>query len=131
MVLNKEQLTALDQKLTLELRRGMLTLAVLGALRSPSYGYALKQRLAGRHLEIDQGTLYPLLRRLEADGLLTSEWIVDGSRPRKYYRLSPDGEKTLKALRAKWKSLVGVVEALLDETTQGTADDEETQGETK
>lgn len=131
MVLNEKQLTVLDQKLTLELRRGMLTLAVLGAVRTPSYGYALKQRLAEGHLEIDQGTLYPLLRRLEADGLLTSEWIVDGSRPRKYYRLSPDGETTLKALRAKWKHLVNVVDALLNETPRGMTDDGTANGESK
>lgn len=123
MVLNEKHLDALDQKFTLELRRGILTLAVLGAVRSPTYGYSLKQRLTERQLEIDQGTLYPLLRRLESEGLLTSDWVVDGSRPRKYYRLSPDGRTVLKGLEAKWKHLVGVVEALLDEaSSEGTED---------
>ena len=70
--------------------------------------------LAEWGLEIDQGTLYPLLRRLESQGLLTSEWDVDGSRPRRYYVLSPAGQQVLEALTAEWRGLTAVMEQLLE-----------------
>ncbi len=101
------------EKLALELRRGTLVLATLGRLRSPKYGYALVQDLAGYGLEIDQGTLYPLLRRLDEQGLLESNWNVEGSRPRKYYRLSAAGAEVLEGLAGQWQELVEVVERLL------------------
>ncbi len=129
MVMSSERLDALDQKLNLELRRGVLTLAVLSAVRSPTYGYSLKRRLADRNLEIDQGTLYPLLRRLDAEGLLESDWVVDGARPRKYYRLSLDGEKVLEGLRDRWGRLVAVVDALLEETPEPETEPENANGE--
>lgn len=103
-----------DDKLTLELRRGVLTLAVLGELRRAGYGYSLLQRLADRGLDIEQGTLYPLLRRLDEQGLLESDWNVEGARPRKYYRLSPRGSRVLERLTAQWNDLVEVVGGLLD-----------------
>lgn len=106
---------AAPDKLAIELRRGVLTLAVLGALRSEGYGYALQQRLAGRGLDIEQGTLYPLLRRLDEQGLLESDWKVEGARPRKYYRLSPEGRRVLSTLRDEWNGLIEVVGELLDE----------------
>lgn len=74
-----------------ELRRGTVVLASLLALRSPEYGYALLETLAGHGLQVDANTLYPLLRRLEEQGLLTSEWDTSTSRPRKFYATSPAG----------------------------------------
>jgi DNA-binding PadR family transcriptional regulator len=99
--------------LALELRRGVIVLAVLSQLREEQYGYALIKRLSGQGLEIDQGTLYPLLRRLESDGLLESEWRVEGSRPRRYYTLSPAGEQILRALKDEWEALGEVMERIL------------------
>jgi PadR family transcriptional regulator, regulatory protein PadR len=91
--------------LRLELRRGSLVLAVLAQLRSEQYGYTLRKTLADRGLEIDEGTLYPLLRRLEAQGLLVSEWREDGNRSKRFYRLSASGKLVLKQLLAEWKSI--------------------------
>lgn len=99
--------------LTQELRRGLLVLATLSQLKEAKYGYALISSLAERGLEIDQGTLYPLLRRLESQGLLESAWNVEGARPRRYYILSPLGSRVLEALGADWRGLVGVMEDLL------------------
>lgn len=106
---------ALDAKLMQELRRGVLTLAVLGALKTEGYGYSLRQRLAERGLEVEQGTLYPLLRRLDDEGLLESDWNTDGSRPRKYYRLSEAGRRVLDRLQGEWNHLNRVVEDCLDD----------------
>jgi PadR family transcriptional regulator PadR len=91
--------------LRLELRRGNLTLAVLAQLRSEHYGYTLRKALADLGLDIDEGTLYPLLRRLEAQELLTSEWREEGGRNKRFYRLSPDGRQMLKQLLAEWKGI--------------------------
>ena len=95
----------LFDSLRLELRRGCLTVAVLAHLRQEHYGYSLRKALAELGLEIDEGTLYPLLRRLEAQGLLTSEWREQGGRTKRFYRLSPGGRDMLKQLLAEWKSL--------------------------
>ena len=111
-MMNKE-LSQQVEKLTLELRRGVIVLAVLSQLGEEQYGYSLIRRLEEKGLEVEQGTLYPLLRRLEANGLLQSEWRVDGSRPRRYYRLSPDGETVLKALGNEWTRLAQVMEVML------------------
>ncbi|MET7471229.1 PadR family transcriptional regulator [Micromonospora sp. NPDC005222] len=81
-----------------ELRRGTVVVASLVALRRPDYGYALLQRLATHGFAVDANTLYPLLRRLEDQGLLTSEWNTEESRPRKFYRTSDDGEAVLNRL---------------------------------
>jgi DNA-binding PadR family transcriptional regulator len=104
------------QKLNQELRRGVLVLAVLSQLRARKYGYSLIEELTEGGLEIDQGTLYPLLRRLEDQGLLHSEWDVSGSRPRRYYELTGDGERALEDLEADWHALVQVVRGLLEKT---------------
>ncbi|MEZ5330693.1 MAG: PadR family transcriptional regulator [Thermoanaerobaculia bacterium] len=98
----------------LELRRGLVTLAALSALRTPTYGYSLREALSERGLEVDQGTLYPLLRRLDEQGLLLSDWNTEGPRPRKYYRLSPAGETVLGSLREEWRELARVVGDLLE-----------------
>jgi PadR family transcriptional regulator PadR len=102
------------EKLVQELRRGVLVLATLSQLREAKYGYSLINELAEQGLEIDQGTLYPLLRRLEVDGLLQSEWNTEGSRPRRYYVISPAGAQLFQALSDEWRQLAGVLEHLLE-----------------
>ena len=85
-----------------ELRRGTVVLACLVRLRTPDYGYALLESLNGLGVTVDANTLYPLLRRLEKQGLLTSEWNTDETRPRKFYRTSADGEHLADVLTADW-----------------------------
>jgi DNA-binding PadR family transcriptional regulator len=102
-----------QEKLTLELRRGVLILAALSQLSEPQYGYSLIQRLAEQGLNIDQGTLYPLLRRLEDQGLLRSEWQIEESRPRRYYVISDQGADVLRQLSAEWRDLVTVINRLI------------------
>jgi len=101
-------------KLTLELRRGAIVLACLSQLDEPAYGYELQRRLAGRGMEIEQGTLYPLLRRLEEQRLLAEEWKVEDSRPRKYYQLTDAGRQARETLRAQWNEMSAVLDALLN-----------------
>src|SRR5580698_11669094 len=93
------------EKLRLELRRGSLVLAVLAALKLERYGYTLRKELADAGLEIDEGALYPMLRRLESQGLLTSEWREEEKRNKRFYRLSDDGRAVLARLVAEWTSL--------------------------
>jgi PadR family transcriptional regulator PadR len=95
----------LFDSLRLELRRGSLTLAVLAQLRAEHYGYTLRKALGDFGLEIDEGTLYPLLRRLETQALLTSQWREEGGRKKRFYRLSPDGRHMFKQLLAEWKRI--------------------------
>jgi len=95
----------LFENLRLELRRGSLVLAVLAQLRREQYGYTLRKALAEHGMNIDEGTLYPLLRRLEAQGLLASEWREEDKRQKRFYRLSSDGKAMLKQLQAEWKSI--------------------------
>jgi len=95
----------LFEKMRVELRRGSLVLAVLGALREERYGYTLRQSLEDAGLPIDEGALYPLLRRLEAQGLLTSEWREDARRTKRFYRLSPVGVETLAQLLGEWNAI--------------------------
>jgi DNA-binding PadR family transcriptional regulator len=94
----------LFDKLRVELRRGALALAVLTALREERYGYTLRQTLERAGLPIEEGALYPLLRRLEAQGLLTSKWRQEG-RNKRFYKLSPDGEQMLAQLLAEWNGI--------------------------
>jgi DNA-binding PadR family transcriptional regulator len=102
------------EQLRLELRRGIVVLAVLSLLDSASYGYSLIQRLGALGLDIEEGTLYPLLRRLEKQGLLQSEWDTTESRPRKYYRISAAGQEVLTLLRAEWQETVAVMRRILE-----------------
>jgi len=106
-------------KLRLELRRGIIVLAVLSQLDTPRYGYSLIQRLADKGLDIEEGTLYPLLRRLEKQGLVESEWQVGESRPRKYYKISPIGEEICTTLSADWFETVAFMQDIL----QGDSDE--------
>jgi PadR family transcriptional regulator PadR len=99
------------ENLRLELRRGCLALAVLAELRREQYGYTLRKALEERGMAIDEGTLYPLLRRLESQGLLLSEWREEEKRRKRFYRLSSEGRRVLELLAAEWRSL----DASLDE----------------
>jgi DNA-binding PadR family transcriptional regulator len=111
---NKEELY---EKLLLELRRGILVLAVLSQLEEKQYGYSLKQSLSDQGMEINEGTLYPLLRRLEAQGLLASDWqVIDDARPRRYYQISTEGKTILANLIQEWQELSVVMAHLLGTT---------------
>jgi PadR family transcriptional regulator PadR len=112
MILEQEYME-LYEKLTQELRRGILVLATLSQLKEEKYGYALISDLAEWGLEIEQGTLYPLLRRLESQGLLQSSWDVAGSRPRRYYQINESGMLLLAELTDEWHKLTDVMSRLL------------------
>ena len=107
--------TDIIEAMRLELRRGTLILAVLGALRSEKYGYTLRADLAGQGIEIDEGALYPMLRRLETQGLLTSEWREDAKRQKRFYRLSEDGAAALAQLSNEWRVMNRALESILKE----------------
>jgi PadR family transcriptional regulator len=96
-----------------ELRRGVIVLAVLSQLNEEQYGYSLLKLLSEQGLELDQGTLYPLLRRLESQGLLSSDWNTEGSRPRRYYVISPEGQELLPRLKEEWNKIVSMLERML------------------
>lgn len=102
-------------KLDLELRRGVLVIAVLSQLTEPQYGYSLRQALAAKGMPIEEGTLYPLLRRLEGQGLLGSEWRIEDGPPRRYYLLSDAGEAALQRLSREWRDLISTMNGLLGE----------------
>jgi PadR family transcriptional regulator, regulatory protein PadR len=102
--------------LRLELRRGCLVLAVLAQLRKEHYGYTLRKSLTDVGLEIEESTLYPLLRRLEGQGLLTSEWREEEKRNKRFYRLSPTGEAILTRLLAEWTGINDSLHRILDES---------------
>ena len=104
-------------KLEQELRRGVLMLAVLSQLKKDEYGYSLRQALDARGMPIEEGTLYPLLRRMEEQGLLQSEWKIEDGPPRRYYRRSVAGEGIYRDLAAHWRALVGTVESLMEDRT--------------
>lgn len=95
----------LVQSYITEMKRGSLVLAVLGSLKEPYYGYALLQEMQEKGIEIEANTLYPLLRRLEKQGLLTSDWDTTESRPRKYYTVSPEGVTISRELLKEWKRM--------------------------
>jgi PadR family transcriptional regulator, regulatory protein PadR len=103
----------LFENLRNELRRGSLVLAVLTQLRTEQYGYTLRKALAEHGMEIDEGTLYPLLRRLESQGLLVSEWREEEKRNKRFYKLSADGKSILKQLLAEWKSIDSSLNGIL------------------
>ena len=95
----------LFENLRLELRRGCLILAVLASLRTEQYGYTLRKALADQNMAIDEGTLYPLLRRLESQGLLLSQWREEEKRNKRFYHLSAEGKQILKQLSMEWETL--------------------------
>lgn len=98
-----------------ELRRGTVVLACLALLEAPQYGYALLETLNEAGVTVDGNTLYPLLRRLEKQGLLTSEWNTDESRPRKFYRVSPEGSQVRTSLVREWRELVASISHITKE----------------
>jgi PadR family transcriptional regulator, regulatory protein PadR len=105
----------LFENLRLELRRGCLVVAVLAQLRVEHYGYTLRKALGDLGLPIDEGTLYPLLRRLESQGLLASEWREENKRNKRFYRLSPEGELILKQLLEEWQTINASLGRILQE----------------
>jgi PadR family transcriptional regulator PadR len=104
----------LFENFRLELRRGCLVLAVLAQLQTEHYGYTLRKALLLRGLEIDEGTLYPLLRRLETQGLLVSEWREEEKRNKRFYRVSPEGEAILARLLEEWRSINSSLDRMLN-----------------
>jgi DNA-binding PadR family transcriptional regulator len=104
----------LVQNMMLELRRGVIAIAVLSQLSNEEYGYSLLKALSDRGLEVDQSTLYPLLRRLESQGLLKSEWrIADEARPRRYYVISSQGSDVLNQLKEEWFGMAVTMKKML------------------
>ena len=100
-------------KLRLELRRGAIVLAVLGKLQTEHYGYSLRKALTQLGLEIDEGTLYPLIRRLEKQGLLVSEWREETKRQKRFYIISEEGREVLNRLREEWSQLNSSINSTL------------------
>jgi DNA-binding PadR family transcriptional regulator len=98
-----------------ELRRGTVVLACLTLLRTPTYGYALLTALEGHGIHVDANTLYPLLRRLESQGLLSCEWNTEEARPRKFYECTELGRELLDGLRQEWRSLSASLGSLEEE----------------
>src|SRR6201994_3586206 len=105
----------LFENLRLELRRGCLIVAVLAQLRQEHYGYTLRKALEDQGLAIDEGTLYPLLRRLETQGLLVSEWREENKRNKRFYRLSAQGELILQKLLEEWQTINVSLDRILQE----------------
>ena len=104
----------LVQNMLLELRRGVIAIAVLSQLSKEEYGYSLLKALSDLGLEVDQSTLYPLLRRLESQGLLQSEWrIADEARPRRYYVISTQGRAVLTRLKQEWSAMTATMKKML------------------
>src|SRR5512143_4172886 len=102
------------QNMLSELRRGVITIAVLSQLGKEQYGYSLLKALADCGLQVDQSTLYPLLRRLESQGLLQSDWrIADEARPRRYYVISQQGRDVLAQLKIEWSAMSATMKKML------------------
>jgi DNA-binding PadR family transcriptional regulator len=113
-MVNTDSYIDLLEGLSHELRRGSVVLAVLSQLRHEKYGYALKQEMSADGLDINEGTLYPLLRRLEDQGLLNSEWrVIDETRPRRYYKISELGQQALADLSQEWTQLSAAMKSFL------------------
>ncbi len=102
------------ENLLLEMRRGVIVLAVLSQCGQEQYGYSLMKSLADKGLDIDQGTLYPLLRRLESQGLLSSSWRLEDARPRRYYLISTEGREVLPKLVQEWEGMVQMMRHMLE-----------------
>jgi len=103
-------------KLKQEMRRGVIVLAAMSQLKQEQYGYSLIKSLKKKGFDVGQDTLYPLLRRLEQQELLDSEWRVDDSRPRRYYILNETGKEILMDLETEWREQVDTIRSLLDES---------------
>jgi PadR family transcriptional regulator PadR len=103
----------LYENVILELRRGVIVLAVLSQLEQEQYGYSLLKLLSDQGLQVDQGTLYPLLRRLESQGLLQSNWRLAEARPRRYYLISQEGRLLLPRLKQEWENIVSTMHQIM------------------
>lgn len=101
--------------LTQELRRGTIVLSVLSQLNQPQYGYTLVKNMEDKGVSVDTNTLYPLLRRLEKQEILISEWDTDGSKPRKYYKRTEFGDAVFLKLLQQWREMTDSMEKLLNE----------------
>lgn len=101
------------ENMVLELRRGVIVLAVLSQLSEEQYGYSLLKLLSDQGLELDQGTLYPLLRRLESQGLLQSVWKLEEAHPRRYYVISDAGKEILPQLKKEWSGIIAMMDTML------------------
>jgi len=112
-IVDMENVQSLEN-LILEMRRGVIVLAVLSQCNQEQYGYSLMKSLSEKGLEIDQGTLYPLLRRLETQGLLSSSWRLEDARPRRYYMISQEGLEILPKLVEEWESMVRMMRHMLE-----------------
>jgi PadR family transcriptional regulator PadR len=108
------------ENLRSELRRGSLILAVLAQLRTEQYGYTLRKALAEHGMAIDEGTLYPLLRRLETQGLLVSEWREEDKRNKRFYVLSGEGKEILEQLLTEWRSIDTSLSAIVEGKSHAT-----------
>lgn len=115
------QVKDFEEKLGAELRRGVLQIAALALMRRPTYGYQLGKDLAAFGLDTEEGTLYPILRRLEKQGLVGSSWDTDGARPRKYYHITEEGRETLDRLLGSWRR----IHASLTDLVAGDEDHEQ------
>ncbi len=114
-----ENIQSIDN-LILEMRRGVIVLAVLSQCGQEQYGYSLMKSISEKGLEIDQGTLYPLLRRLETQGLLSSSWRLEDARPRRYYVISHEGQQLLPRLVEEWESMVRMMNRMLDKNKENS-----------
>jgi PadR family transcriptional regulator PadR len=124
--------TEVFENLKLELRRGCLILAVLGTLRKEQYGYTMRKSLADHGLAVDEGTLYPLLRRLESQGLLVSQWREEDKRNKRFYQLSGAGEQILNRLLVEWRAINASLDQIVgDEIVPGREMEEATNGLTR
>ncbi len=103
------------EKLRMELRRGTIVLAVLAQLQQEHYGYSLRKSLKEKGLDVDEGTLYPLIRRLEKQGLLASEWREEAKRKKRFYQISEDGKKVLHRLSVEWTQINSHISPMLPE----------------
>jgi len=110
--------TQILQNMTVELKRGTQIIVVLQALKKDQYGYSLLQDLEKSGVQMEAGTLYPLLRRLESQGLLESNWDTTETRPRKYYKLNKDGQNILKEMIQIWYQIVNDMDTILTEDKQ-------------
>ena len=106
-------MNATESNLLQELKRGTIVLSVLSLLDGEKYGYALVQELENNGVIVDQSTLYPLLRRLESQKLLKSDWLVEGKRPRKYYVITDEGKIIRSTLIDEWRGIVKNLEGII------------------
>lgn len=115
LVMNMDKKRDLINGFIVELKRGTMTLAVLSQLKEPEYGYSLLEKLVKKKVPIESNTLYPLLRRMEKQGILHSQWSTQESRPRKYYKLSSLGEEVYALLMREWENTVQGMNHILKE----------------